>query len=218
MVDAYWEVGRIIVEEEQAGKGRADCGKRVLEELPARLTADFGKDYDPSKLRNMRSFFLVYSIRDAPRHELSWTHHRPISARTTIDRSSSTCAFFLAYPKVDALHRQSSWMHYQRELTAAGENPPIGIVLCTDKSEAVVRCTLPEGNTPIFLAVQAPPADRDRAGRRAAARAPSDRAHRAARPGRPRGRRPTAGLRSSLIFPALPSGGPGPASPWRGST
>ena len=40
--------------------------------------------------------------------------------------------------------------YYQRELTMPGENPPIGIVLCADKSEAVVRYTLPEGNRQIF--------------------------------------------------------------------
>ena len=40
--------------------------------------------------------------------------------------------------------------HYQRELTASDENPPIGIVLCTDKSEAVVRYALPGENTQIF--------------------------------------------------------------------
>ena len=40
--------------------------------------------------------------------------------------------------------------YYQREMTAPDENPPIGIVLCTDKSEAVVRSTLPEGNKQIF--------------------------------------------------------------------
>jgi predicted nuclease of restriction endonuclease-like (RecB) superfamily len=40
--------------------------------------------------------------------------------------------------------------YYQRELTAADENPPIGIILCTDKNEAVVRYTLPEGNQQIF--------------------------------------------------------------------
>jgi hypothetical protein len=40
--------------------------------------------------------------------------------------------------------------YYQRELTAADENPPIGIVLCADKSEAVVRYTLPEGNRQVF--------------------------------------------------------------------
>ena len=40
--------------------------------------------------------------------------------------------------------------YYQREITAPEENPPIGIVLCTDKSEAVVRYTLPEDNQQIF--------------------------------------------------------------------
>jgi hypothetical protein len=40
--------------------------------------------------------------------------------------------------------------YYQREITASDENPPIGIVLCTDKSDAVVRYTLPEGNQQIF--------------------------------------------------------------------
>jgi hypothetical protein len=40
--------------------------------------------------------------------------------------------------------------YYQRELTAPGENPPIGLVLCTDKNEAVVHYTLPEGNRQIF--------------------------------------------------------------------
>ena len=40
--------------------------------------------------------------------------------------------------------------YYQREMTVEGENPPIGIVLCADKNEAVVRYTLPEGNMQIF--------------------------------------------------------------------
>ena len=40
--------------------------------------------------------------------------------------------------------------YYHRELTAEDENPPIGIILCSDKSEAVVRYTLPEDNKQIF--------------------------------------------------------------------
>ena len=107
MVEAYWEVGRVIVEDEQTGKQRASYGKRVLEGLAERLQAEFGKGFDQSNLRNMRAFFITYPIRDAQRRELSW-------------------------------------------LTASDENPPIGIVLCTDKSEAVVRYALPEGNTQIF--------------------------------------------------------------------
>lgn len=40
--------------------------------------------------------------------------------------------------------------YYQREMTASDENPPIGIILCADKSEAVVQYTLPQDNTSIF--------------------------------------------------------------------
>ncbi|MFI3283630.1 MAG: PDDEXK nuclease domain-containing protein [Erysipelotrichaceae bacterium] len=40
--------------------------------------------------------------------------------------------------------------YYTRELKNEGDNPPIGIVLCADKSDAVVKYTLPEGNTQIF--------------------------------------------------------------------
>ena len=40
--------------------------------------------------------------------------------------------------------------YYTRELMNEGDNPPIGIVLCAEKSDAVVRYTLPENNTQIF--------------------------------------------------------------------
>ena len=41
--------------------------------------------------------------------------------------------------------------YYERELMNEGDNPPIGIVLCADKSDAVVRYTLPEGETQVFV-------------------------------------------------------------------
>ena len=39
---------------------------------------------------------------------------------------------------------------YTRELMNEGDNPPIGIVLCADKSDAIVKYTLPENNNQIF--------------------------------------------------------------------
>ncbi|MBU0478477.1 DUF1016 family protein [bacterium] len=76
MVIAYWQIGREIVEEEQKGKSRADYGKAMLKKLSAKLTADFGKGFDESNLRNIRIFYLTYPKCDALRHELSWTHYR----------------------------------------------------------------------------------------------------------------------------------------------
>lgn len=40
--------------------------------------------------------------------------------------------------------------YYTRELMNEGDSPPIGIVLCSDKSDAVVKYTLPEDNKQIF--------------------------------------------------------------------
>jgi DUF1016 N-terminal domain len=76
MVEAYREVGRIIVEEEQAGKEKADYGKRIVDGLSERLRAEFGKGYDRSNLFHMRAFFLAYPKVDALRRQLSWTHYR----------------------------------------------------------------------------------------------------------------------------------------------
>jgi hypothetical protein len=76
MVAAYWLIGKEIVEEEQRGRSRADYGGSVLKRLSERLTTEFGKGFDESNLRNIRYFYLAYPIRDALRHELSWTHYR----------------------------------------------------------------------------------------------------------------------------------------------
>ena len=76
MVQAYWQIGRLIVEDEQNGEARAEYGKKVLEELAERLTAEFGKGFTVTNLKYMRSFYLSFPIGHALRDELSWTHYR----------------------------------------------------------------------------------------------------------------------------------------------
>ncbi|MDP4239437.1 MAG: PDDEXK nuclease domain-containing protein [Bacteroidota bacterium] len=76
LLDTYWQIGYQIVENEQDGNARADYGKGVLKNLATQLTVEFGKGFDDSNLRNMRSFYLAFPIRDTLRHELSWSHYR----------------------------------------------------------------------------------------------------------------------------------------------
>lgn len=76
MVQAYWQIGRLIVEDEQQGNRRAEYGKNVLAELAEKLTGEFGRGFDATNLRNMRQFYLTFPKCDALRHELSWTHYR----------------------------------------------------------------------------------------------------------------------------------------------
>ncbi len=61
MVFTYFEIGRMIVEEEQNGKERADYGKQVLKGLSEQLTKEFGKGFSLSNLEQIRKFFLIYS-------------------------------------------------------------------------------------------------------------------------------------------------------------
>ena len=76
MVIAYWTIGKIIVEEEQKGQKRAGYGKKLLKQLSAQLTEEYGCGFDESNLRNIRLFYYHFPKRDALRHELSWTHYR----------------------------------------------------------------------------------------------------------------------------------------------
>lgn len=72
------EIGRHIVEFEQEGAARAAYGQRLLPQLAQTLTQEFGKGFDTSNLRYMRLFYQAFPIRDALRHELSWTHFRTL--------------------------------------------------------------------------------------------------------------------------------------------
>lgn len=59
-VVANWLIGREIVEEEQRGKKRADYGRRLLEDLSSRLSADFGRGFSINNLEHFRDFYLTY--------------------------------------------------------------------------------------------------------------------------------------------------------------
>ena len=76
MVQAYWQVGRLIVEGEQGGEKRAEYGKRVLPELAKRLTLEFGKGFSAPSLWNYRQFYLAFPILCTLWRELSWSHFR----------------------------------------------------------------------------------------------------------------------------------------------
>lgn len=75
-VQTYWHIGQHIVESEQGGAQRAAYGQRLLPQLGQALAAEFGRGFDTSNLCYMRLFYQAFPIRDALRHELSWTHYR----------------------------------------------------------------------------------------------------------------------------------------------
>ena len=75
MVEAYWNIGKSIIEE-QGGNEKAEYGAGLLKELSRQMTHDFGKGFTVANLKNMRQFYLTFPNGYALRSELSWTHYR----------------------------------------------------------------------------------------------------------------------------------------------
>jgi predicted nuclease of restriction endonuclease-like (RecB) superfamily len=75
MVNAYWEIGRYIVEFEQGGSIKAAYGATLLEKLSHDLALLHGKGFSRSNLNRMRLFYLRYPICAKASHKLSWSHY-----------------------------------------------------------------------------------------------------------------------------------------------
>lgn len=74
MVKAYWNIGKMIVEEEQNGKDRAEYGKAVVKEVSKRLTNEHGRGFTYNNLAYMRQFYSAFPILQAVRTELISTN------------------------------------------------------------------------------------------------------------------------------------------------
>lgn len=70
MVLTYFEIGRMIVEDEQNGENRAEYGKTVIKDLLSHLNKRFGKGFSASNLQQMKQFYMSYSIRQTLSDEL----------------------------------------------------------------------------------------------------------------------------------------------------
>lgn len=125
MVQAYWEIGRLITEDELKGQ-RAAYGKEVLKHLAARLTKEYGKGFDESNLRYMRLFYKSFPICDTLRHELSWSHYRRL-----LSVENEKARVWYMNEAADAtwstrqLDRQISTLYYERLLASRDKAPVI---------------------------------------------------------------------------------------------
>lgn len=117
MVQAYWHIGKLIVEEEQNGKQRAEYGKALLETLSVRLTGEYGKNFSNRNLRYIRQFFISFPKRNALRSELTWTHYRLLLKVEKAEAKS-----FYIQEAIDSnwntrtLERQINSLYYERML------------------------------------------------------------------------------------------------------
>ena len=90
LINAYWNIGRVIVEHEQENQERAKYGENTLKQLSKALTKEFGKGFSRSNLQNMRSLYLSYPKCQTLSGKLSWSHYCELLFISDDDR----CSFY----------------------------------------------------------------------------------------------------------------------------
>ena len=125
MVQAYWRIGKLIVEEEQKGEQRAEYGKQIVEGLSKRLQAEYEKGYNKSNLWYMRQFYQTFNNLHALRGELTWTHYRLL---LKVEKEGSR-KFYLEEAiasnwSTRTLERQINSLYYERMLMSGKEGRP----------------------------------------------------------------------------------------------
>jgi len=88
LLNAYWNIGRIICEYEQSDSARADYGKQTLKALSKELTKEFGKGFSVSNIQFMRRFYQTYQIQQTASVKLSWSHYCELLSISDIDKRS----------------------------------------------------------------------------------------------------------------------------------
>ncbi|SEA01192.1 PDDEXK nuclease domain-containing protein [Alkalimonas amylolytica] len=124
MVHTYWQIGRLIIEQEQQGEQRAAYGKQQLEQLASRLTGEFGKGFDVTNLRNMRRFYQAFPIRETVSTELSWSHYNQLARlEDPAARHWYQQEAIQQHWSVRALERQIGTLYYERLLSSREKAP-----------------------------------------------------------------------------------------------
>lgn len=126
MIQTYWNIGKIIVEDEQKGETRAEYGKKQLEIISQTLTEEFGKGFDTRNLRNMRQFYMIFPNWNAVSTKLSWSHYRAlIRIENPQTRDWYIKEIIANNWSSRALDRQISKLYYERLLSSSDTAPLI---------------------------------------------------------------------------------------------
>jgi len=126
MVEAYWNIGKQIVEDEQNGKDRAEYGSYLIKDLSSKLTKDFGKGFTTTNLKMMRQFYQAFPNSHTLCDQLSWSHYRLIMR---IDNPQARLWYTEESAKsnwsVRALERQIGTFYYERIISSKEKQPVI---------------------------------------------------------------------------------------------
>jgi predicted nuclease of restriction endonuclease-like (RecB) superfamily len=137
MLQSYWSVGRLIVEEEQNGEDRAGYGSFLISKLADKLAQQYGKGFTESNLKYMRQFYQTFEKSHALRGELSWTHYRLLlkvkkeNARDFYIKEATTGNW-----STRQLERQINSLYFERLLMSGDKK---GLILDTDSEKETMQ-------------------------------------------------------------------------------
>lgn len=123
----YWEIGRRIVEFEQAGEKRAEYGTELLKHLASDLSSRFGRGFSERNLRTMRAFYIDWPIRQTPSAEslpvpgalaVSAKRQTPSAVSLTLERSFPLP--WSHYVRLLAVKKKDARTFYEQEAIRGG--------------------------------------------------------------------------------------------------
>lgn len=172
LVQRNWMMGYRIASEELHGEKRAEYGAKIIKKLSKELSTEYGKGFTKTNIYNFYSFYKTYpeifhSASGKSQPILSWTHYRILlqvkdeKAREWYEKEALQQAW-----SVRTLQRNVSSQYYYRMLQtqkmdmyirmyeelkrSEGDNPTIGIVLCSDTDEDIAKYSILHGNEQLF--------------------------------------------------------------------
>ena len=154
MTQAYWQIGKYIVEYEQGGQAKVAYGTSPLTELSHHLTSRFGRGFSRPNLVNMRKFYLLYPNCQSLTDNLSWTHICVLmQAEDNLERSFYEKECIAQKWDVRTLKRQMSSALYLRLAASKDKEGVLALAkegITVQKPEDVVR----DSYTLEFLGIQ----------------------------------------------------------------
>ena len=113
MTITYFEIGRMIIEEEQSGKNRAEYGKQILKGLSEDLKKEFGKGFSIRNLEQIRQFYMAYSKSESLTRILEIRNTQSLTAEFKSQKAQAVTAEFnnLDYQTLSSFFKLT-WTHY----------------------------------------------------------------------------------------------------------
>lgn len=125
MAEAYWLVGKRIVEEEQNGEDRAAYGAEILQTLSVELKKEFGKGFSVTNLPNFRKFYQIFSdlsIQQTPSANFNSSIQQTMSVKSNSKKEKGQRVSDLSKNQIwRTAFAKLSWSHFERLIRVENE-------------------------------------------------------------------------------------------------